>query len=822
MPRYLEKIESITLPVIPLRGTVAFPSLPVNIELQRDISKNAVEAADKNNAMVFVAAQKDMSIESPSKDDLYSVGTVIRLKQSIKGNNGSVRIIAEGVCRATVSSVYMKNDCIYADIITKQISLEKPESDLKTEALSKEAISLLRNFTAYMPSISDDIIYSAEIIKSPGLLADFIAMNVFVRFNDKQEILEIYDPLKRLEKISVILENELKLLKMELAIHKKVKEQIDENQKEYYLREQLKVIQNELGGGVEDEISEYYSKIESASLPNEVEEKLKKEVFRLQKSSFGSPEASVIRNYLDICLEIPWNKKTKDRIDIEKSKKILNNDHYGLSEVKDRIIEYLAVKKLSPDLKNQIILLVGPPGVGKTSLGRSIARAMNRKFARISLGGVKDESDIRGHRKTYVASMPGRIISALIDAKVQNPVILIDEIDKMCSNVQGDPASAMLEVLDGEQNKAFRDHFVEIPVDLSDCIFIATANSLSSISRPLLDRMEIIQLHTYTKNEKMNILKEHLLPKQLKRHGLSKRTLKIDDEVLEFIIDGYTRESGVRNLERYIAALSRKAVRIIIEENKKSVTVSCDNIETILGPRKFIQDKTDAVDSVGIVNGLAYTEVGGDVLKIESVVMDGSGKIELTGNLGDVMKESAHIAYSYIRANSNLLGIDGDFYKTKDIHIHVPEGAVPKDGPSAGVSMLTSMVSALVGRKISHNVAMTGEFTLAGRVLPIGGLREKTTAAWSAGISNVLIPYDNLQDLEEIDQEIRRLLNFIPCKNAYDVLDNALLPFDDEYTHKLKNPSDKVSANSEHDDKAHNIISHIPSQNNIRPTASTK
>ena len=561
-----------------------------------------------------------------------------------------------------------------------------------------------------------------------------------------------------------------------MAIHKKVREQIDNGQRDYYLREQLKVIQNELGMDGDEEVDEYYEKIEKAELSDEIREKLNKEVVRLSKTPYGSPEAAVIRNYIDICLEIPWSAKTEDRLDVKEAREILDRDHDGLDKIKERICEYLAVKQLNPELRNQIICLVGPPGVGKTSLGESIARAMNRKYVRVSLGGIRDESDIRGHRKTYIGSMPGRIITALTQAGVRNPVILLDEIDKMCSSVQGDPASALLEVLDSEQNKAFRDHFVELPVDLSDCLFIATANSLEPVARPLLDRMEVIELHTYTKNEKKAIAEHHLIPKQLKRHGLTSRMLRIREDALDLLIDGYTKEAGVRTLERKIASLCRKAASVIVSEKSKSVTVSVSSLEKYLGPRIFIDEVRESEDLVGVVSGLAYTEVGGDLLKIETTVMDGTGKLELTGTLGDVMKESAHIAISYVRAHAAELGIPSDFYKNKDIHIHVPEGAVPKDGPSAGVTMLTSLVSTLTGRAVKCDIAMTGELTLTGRVLPIGGLREKTAAAAAAGIKRVIIPKENARDLAEIDAAVRSALAFFPCSRAEEVLALALNP----------------------------------------------
>ena len=776
MAKFIEKIEKLTLPVVALRGLVAFPSLPINFELARDISISACSAATSGDMHIFLVSQKQIDTEMPGEDDLYKVGVVAKIRQTLRTSEGTLRVVAEGVCRATAVSYFTEDGHITADVMSKTVSLDSSlGGDVKAEALMNEALDALEAMIKHIPSPSDDLLLAAKSIKNPGLLADLIAANVLVRHEDKQAILEIYDPLRRLETLSVLLDKEAELLKMESIIHQRVREQIDEHQREYYLREQMKVIQGELGVDSADEVEEYYEKIAKAHLPAEIDEKLRKEVARLNKTQFGSPEATVLRTYLDTCLEIPWTEESNERLDVKAAKKILDADHDGLEKVKDRILEYLAVRKLAPDLKSQILCFVGPPGIGKTSLGISIARAMNRKYVRVSLGGIRDEADIRGHRKTYIGAMPGRIVNALTQAGTKNPLILLDEIDKICGDAHGDPASAMLEVLDPEQNKAFRDHFVEMPIDLSDCLFIATANTLETVPRPLIDRMEIIELTTYTKNEKISIAKNHLMPKQYKRHGVTKRTLRITDEALTEIIDGYTRESGVRSLERKIAAVCRKAARRIVEDGVKSVTVKPDNVADFLGPKKLLPDRIYDEDPVGVVNGLAYTESGGDLLRIETVIMDGTGKLELTGSLGDVMKESAHLAVSYIRAHAAELGIASDFCKTKDIHIHVPEGAVPKDGPSAGVSILTSLTSALSGRPIHRDIAMTGELTLTGRVLAIGGLKEKTTAAWSAGVTKVLIPFDNKADLTEIDPVVYEKLLFVPCKTAEEVLRVALV-----------------------------------------------
>ena len=803
MPRYIEKVESLTLPVIPLRGVVAFPSIPVNFELEREISKKACQAALASNMLVFLLTQKDTAIDEPSDNDFYKTGCVAQIKQTLtKNQDGNIRVIAEGYCRAEVVKLKRDKDYITADVLSKTLTAETGVLDIRSEALINESLSTLEEMLQFHPTISGDYLTTASSISNPGLLADFIASSVFVRYQDKAAVLEMFDPLKRLEKTIVLMESEMKLLRTEVDIQRKVKEAIDENQRDYYLREQLKAIESELG--IDEDADELQKKMAKMTLPEEVREKLEKEIGKLAKAPTGSPEAAVIRNYIETCLDIPWNKKTHDRVDIEAAKKILDADHDGLTKIKERILEYLAVKQLNPELKNQILCFVGPPGVGKTSLGASIARAMKRKYVRVSLGGIRDESDIRGHRKTYIGSMPGRIITSLTQCGSLNPVMLLDEVDKMCSDVHGDPASALLEVLDGEQNKAFRDHFIELPVDLSDCLFIATANTLDTIPRPLLDRMEVIELHTYTPSEKLAIAKHHLFPKQLKRHGLNRRMLKLTDDAINEIISGYTRESGVRNLEREIGAICRKCAKTIVEDGVKTVSVDKGDIERLLGPKKFIDDALLSSDLVGVTNGLAYTEVGGDMLKVEVLAVEGSGKIELTGTLGDVMKESAHIAVTYTRAHADEYGIDKNFYKTKDIHIHVPEGAVPKDGPSAGVTMTTSLISALSGLMVRHDIAMTGEITLTGRVLAIGGLREKSTAAYTMGIRTLLIPKENMRDIAELDEVVRNEVNFIPCETLDDVLKNALVY-----------PAEKISAaeNDKKDEKGESIPAILPAQN---------
>lgn len=774
MSKYIEKAERMTLPVIPLRGIVAFPSIPINFELERDMSKNACLAASNHDMLVFLATQKDVNVDAPGEADLYPVGCIARIKQTVrKANSGNIRVVAEGYCRASVISLRHEGECIYADIMSKTIIAEVNAKDIRTEAMISEMMNNVDEMLRYLPAFSDDYLLTAGSIENPGLLADFIASSLLVRFQDKAAILEMFDPMRRAEKVIVLMQSEIKLLRAELDIQRKVKKAMDDNQRDYYLREQLKAIEGELG--IDEETAELRKKLEKADLPEEVRKRLDKELLKFDKTPQGSPEAAVIRNYIETCLDIPWNVRTKDRLDIEAARKILDADHDGLKKVKERILEYLAVKQFNPELKNQIICLVGPPGVGKTSLGASVARAMKRNYVRVSLGGIRDESDIRGHRKTYIGSMPGRIVTALTQCGSVNPVMLLDEVDKMCSDAHGDPSSALLEVLDGEQNKEFRDHFIELPVDLSECMFIATANTLDTVPRPLLDRMEVIELNTYTPSEKFSIAKNHLIPKQLKRHGMNKRTLRITDDAVREIIAGYTRESGVRNLEREIASICRKGAKEILESDKKSVTVNAKNIPDYLGPRKIIDEALFSADPVGVTNGLAYTEVGGDLLRVEALPVDGTGKIELTGTLGDVMKESAHIAVTYARAHADEYGIASDFYKNKDIHIHVPEGATPKDGPSAGVTMATSIISALSSVPVRRDIAMTGEITLTGRVLAIGGLREKSTAAYAMGIRTILIPRDNMRDIPELDSEVAAQVTFIPCDTLSDVLKHALV-----------------------------------------------
>ena len=794
MPEYIEKAEPVTLPVIALRGTVAFPKMTINFEAGDESAATAAKAAAASSSFLFLTSlneylEGDEKIEFP----YHRFGTVVRIKQMIRTPEGQTRIIAEGMVRATVSCYRTILGYTEADLICKHVSL--PDlGGVRGEAAVNEMRRAAEKNMRLIPAESSDLLNTIRTIKDPGALADFIAAHILVRPVDKQAVLECIDPFARAEVLLSILAEEAVVMEEESLIHKRVSARMNRHQKEYYLREQIKVIQEELGEG--DDVAEFAKKIEESSLPAEVEAKLTKENDRLAKTPFGSAEATVLANYLDTCLSIPWNQTTKDRVSFTAVQKVLDEDHTGLEEIKERIVEYIAAKQLNPELNNQIICLVGPPGVGKTSIASSIARALNRKYVRISLGGVRDEADIRGHRKTYIGAMPGRIITALTQAEVKNPLILLDEIDKLTRDSHGDPTSALLEVLDGEQNKNFRDHFVELPFDLSDCMFIATANDLGSIPKPLIDRMEIIELSTYTKREKLEIAKNHLISKQLKRHGMNKRMLRITEDALVEIIDYYTREAGVRNLERTIATLCRKTGKKMLETGCKSITVKACDIKTYLGERKLLPETIDAEDPVGCVNGLAYTELGGSMLKVEVAVLEGTGKIETTGSLGDVMKESAQIAVSYVRSIAKEFGIPTDFYKTKDIHIHFPEGAIPKDGPSAGVTMVTALVSALTGRAVRRDVAMTGEISLRGNVLAIGGLKEKTMAAYSAGVKTVLIPEENMRDLAKIDAMARDNLHFIPCRRASDVLQAALLPAKKTAPTEIEKSADAVAASS--------------------------
>ncbi len=768
-----EESEEVCLPLVALRGIVGFPSIQMNIEIIRPVSLKAfTAAATSHDARVILVTQKDISVEEPSEKDFFEYGVVAEIKHVVKNPQGYLSVVFEGITRVKITDIRTKSGFFIA---YGEVKREKePARTHQIEALMRRVKDCLKDLRIIHPTFTDELRMSAEAINTPGYLADFVASGALIDYKNKQEVLETIPHRQRLEALLIYLEEEIMLLETEHDIQMQVKEKIDRNQKDYFLREQIKAIQSELGEN-DDEIEEYEERIFSADMPEDVKEKLFKELNKLSKTPFGAAEGTVIRSYLDTCLEFPFGKRSTEEVSVDEARRILNEDHDGLEKVKERILEFVAIRQFAPEVKSQIICLVGPPGVGKTSVAASIARALKRSYARVSLGGMHDEAEIRGHRKTYVGAMPGRIITAIINAKTVNPVIVLDEIDKMSRDFRGDPTSALLEVLDPEQNKSFRDNFMEIPIDLSDTMFIATANSYEGIPAPLLDRMEIIELSTYTDSEKLAIAKNHLVPKQMKLYGIKKKMFKITDGGILALIKGYTKESGVRNLEREIASLIRKAAKRIAEGAVKSVTVTEKNLSFYLGKTKIIQEPIEGENPIGVVNGLAYTQSGGDLLKVEVAVLEGGGKIELTGSLGDVMKESAKIAHSYVRSIAEQYKIPQDFYKTKDLHIHFPEGAIPKDGPSAGVTMVTAIVSALGNYPVRRDVAMTGEITLRGKVLAIGGLKEKTLAAYRSGIKTVLLPAANIRDLDDIDKEAREHLKFIPCENASDVLENALI-----------------------------------------------
>lgn len=770
-PRRLE------LPMLALRGLVLFPRMILHFDVGREKSIRALNEAMKSGQQIYLAAQKDIQTDDPEESDLYTVGVVAEVRQILKSSGNTLKVLVEGLYRARTVSLLSKEPYWTARVEEYPLKNPKIRNTLLSDALMRTIKELFEEYCYLTPKAPKEIVMNVFSAEDPAYLVEYIAANLPLRLEDKQKLLEENSLTRRLEEMASILESENSIMTLEKDIYDKVKDSIDQNQREYFLREQMRVISDELGEGesVQDEAEEYRERIEKLKLSGEVYEKLMKEADRLSKMPPNSQESTVIRNYLDTCLELPWNTATRDRIDIAKAKARLEKDHYGLAKVKERILELLAVRKLAPGIKGQIICLAGPPGVGKTSVAKSIAGAMGRKYARISLGGVRDESDIRGHRKTYIGAMPGRIIGALRQAGTRNPLILLDEIDKLGSDYKGDPSSALLEVLDAEQNSAFRDHYIELPFDLSDVLFVTTANDVGSIPAPLLDRMELIELSSYTREEKFHIARRHLAPKQIKRHGLSSRTFRLADSAIYSLVDSYTREAGVRTLEREIAALCRKAAKKIAAGEAEKVSVTGQNIGEYLGPKKFLPETIGKSDEVGLVNGLAWTSVGGEMLQVEVAVLEGAGKLELTGSLGDVMKESARTAVSFIRSVARQYDIDPDFYKNRDIHIHFPEGAVPKDGPSAGVTVCTALVSALSGCPVRREVAMTGEITLRGRVLAIGGLKEKTMAAYRAGIRTVIIPKENEPDLAELDPVVTGAIRFIPVERADEVLKNALI-----------------------------------------------
>lgn len=764
----------IQVPLLPLRGIIIFPTMVVHLDVGREKSIHALEQAMMEDALIFLTTQKEITIDDPVEDDIYEMGTLSKVKQMLKLPNGTFRVLVEGIVRGKIEKYLTTDEFFSVEINTFKDSEEK---DLEDEALMRTALDLFEQYLKISKKISAEAFATVQDIDEPGRLADIITSYLPLKLKEKQEILETIDIKKRLSRVVEILNNEKEVLLLERKIGQRVRRSIERTQKEYYLREQMKAIQKELGekDGKDGEIEELREKIKAAKMPEHVEKTALKELDRYEKVPAASAESSVIRTYLDWLIALPWTKETKDDLDINKAKRILDEDHYGLEKVKERVLEYLAVQKLTNSLKGPILCLVGPPGVGKTSLAKSIARSLNRKFIRVSLGGVRDESEIRGHRRTYVGAMPGRIIQGMRRAGTINPVFLLDEIDKLSGDFRGDPASALLEVLDPEQNKNFSDHYIEEPYDLSKVMFIATANNLAAIPEPLRDRMEIITISGYTEYEKLHIARDYLIEKQIKQHGLTKQQLQIRDQALIDIIRYYTREAGVRSLERQIAAICRKTARIITSGEKKRVIVTEKNLEEFLGKWKFRYGMMEQEDQVGVATGLAYTPYGGDTLQIEVALAPGKGKLVLTGKLGDVMKESAQAALSYVRSSAEKLGIDSDFYEKYDIHIHVPEGAVPKDGPSAGITITTALVSALTGKPVRKEIGMTGEVTLRGRVLAIGGLKEKTLSAHRAGLTKIIFPKDNEKDLDDIPESVRDQLTFIPVSHVDEVLNEALV-----------------------------------------------
>ena len=768
--------EIVAMPALALRAITVFPNLLIHFDVGREISIRALEQAMAGNRDIFLVTQKELTVEEPAQKHLYQVGTVATVKQILRLPDNNVRVMVEGRSRGKMLRLLTREPYLTAELELLEEESPPRENTPRTEALIRQIYSLVERYTELSDRVSPELYLKLLASDDPSYIADYAAQNMPLRFEDKQVILEELRPTRRLEKLVRILAREVEIRQVESELEGKVQEQMADNQRDYYMREQMKVLQRELGERDDgDEIAEYRQRVEKAKLPDPVREKLLKEIRHLEKQPFGSAEASVLRGYLDTCLELPWTVRTRERANVAAVSKVLEADHYGLEKVKERILEFVAVKQLSPQLKGQVLCLVGPPGVGKTSIAMSVARAMNRKLARISLGGVHDEAEIRGHRKTYVGAMPGRIIAGIRQAGSVNPVLVLDELDKVGSDHRGDPSAALLEVLDVHQNSTFRDHYLEMPFDLSEVLFIATANTTDTIPRPLLDRMEIIEIGSYTDEEKVQIAKRHLWPKELKAHGLTRSQVKLTDQALRQIISGYTRESGVRRLERLLDTLCRKSAMKLVKEETKTVHITPDTLQEFLGVRRYAQDKTASQPQVGVVNGLAWTYVGGEILEVEVNVVEGTGKVELTGNLGDVMKESARTALSYIRSRASQLGLPATFYKDKDIHVHFPEGAVPKDGPSAGIAITTAMVSALTDTPVRGDVAMTGEVTLRGRVLAIGGLKEKTMAALRNGMSTVILPQDNVKDLEEIDPLVRESLKFLPVTSADQVLAYALM-----------------------------------------------
>ena len=769
-----EKDVAVRMPLLALRGLVVFPKNVASFDVARKKSANALKAAMDGNRYIFVVTQKDFYAEDPSEKDLYKIGCIAKIKQVLKVSDGLTKVLIEGVHRAEFTNFVSGRDFYTADVIRREENHSNNRQIYK-ETLLRRIRTQFRKYISVLPGIAPDIVMTVDTVDELGFISDYIAFNIPAPFDDKQYVLEQFSPVNRAKILLELLDKEREIGEIDKRIHEKTRVAIDDNQKEYYLREQMRIISSELYGDDQaDEIDTYYSKIQSLNADDSVKETLKKHVSKLSKMPQGSHEGTVERGYLDTCLELPWRECTEVSCDVKKAEKILSRDIYGMEKVKERILELLSVYALSPDIKGQIICLAGPPGVGKTSIGKTIAECMGRKFARISLGGIHDEAEIRGHRKTYIGSMPGKIIEAIKKSGSANPLILLDEIDKLGSDYKGDPSSALLEVLDPEQNNTFVDHFIEIPFDLSRAVFIATANDLSTIPAPLLDRMEIIELSSYSREEKFAIAKNHLIGKQIERHGLKKSNMKIQDSAVYGLIDFYTREAGVRKLERSIASLCRKGAKAIASGETSKFSVKGSDLISLLGKHKYKPEVILENDEVGIINGLAWTRVGGEIMQLEIASMQGTGKVELTGSLGDVMKESAHAAISYVRANAEKYNIDPDFYKNTDIHIHATEAAVPKDGQSERVTITTGLISALKGRRIKADMATTGEITIRGRVLPIGGLKEKSMAAYTGGVKTVFIPKANIPDLDDVDERVKENIEFIPVAYVDEIIEKAL------------------------------------------------
>lgn len=779
-------IEDKVLPLIPLRGISIFPHMVIHFDVGREKSVQALEKSMMDDSLILLCTQINPKLEEPTTDDFYHVGTIAKVKQMLKLPGGSIRVLVEGLNRGKVKEVVQTEPYFLAEAEEYSYNPDDIEKSQDIEAAMRLVIVDLEEYISLNSKVSSEVLFTISDIEDPGRLADVIASYVFLKQEDDQKILEAFDLYERLEVLHQILQEEIELLRIEDKINQRVRKQINKIQKEYYLKEQLKAIQKELGeeDDLSGEIEDYEAKLNKIKMPKEVKEKAMKEVERLSRTPSHSAEVGVIRTYLDWIVELPWDKETKEKIDIKKAREILDADHYGLKDVKERILEFIAIRKLSTSIKGPILCLVGPPGVGKTSIAKSIASSLNRNFVRMSLGGVRDEAEIRGHRRTYVGAMPGRIISSIKKAGTKNPVFLFDEIDKLANDFRGDPASALLEVLDPEQNTTFTDHFLDAPFDLSKVLFITTANTTSSIPPALLDRMEVIRISGYTEEEKLEIAKRYLLPKQMKEHGLKEAQMTMSEGAIRDVINSYTREAGVRNLERNLAGICRKAAKAIVEKNKKLVRINSGNLSGYLGAGRYRYDTVEEKDQIGVANGLAWTAVGGETLSVEVTTMQGTGKTQLTGKLGEVMKESAMAGISFIRANAERLKVPLDFHKDMDIHIHVPEGAIPKDGPSAGITIATALISALSNTPVYKDVAMTGEITLRGRVLPVGGIKEKLLAAHRMGIKKVLLPFENEKDLEEIPEKIKKKMEFVLVKSLDEVLVHALVVKGDENENK--------------------------------------